>query len=77
MPITRDLSSLLEGPRLMEALPSGKSIVTVAGGRKDENCTLTFKGFHPEVTCIIFFSYSLMKTSPLGVRGIVILSMPA
>lgn len=36
VPITRDLSSLLEGPRLMEALPSGKSIVTVAGGRKDE-----------------------------------------
>lgn len=46
------------------------------------NCTLTFKRFHPEVTCIVFFSYSLEKTShmevhvTLRVGGSVILSMP-
>lgn len=59
--VARDPRSECEGPRLIEAPPSRKSVVTVEEGG-------TFKCFHPEVTCIIFPSYSLDRTSPMGTR---------
>lgn len=45
MSITHDRRSLQEGPRPTEALSSGKSVVTVAGGRKMSISTLTFNVF--------------------------------